>query len=64
MVQVNDMFFENLTPGNTVQLLDDLKAGNPVKIGPQNGLTNSEGPMGRTSLTEPPLGPQCRDLGA
>ncbi|EOD19723.1 hypothetical protein EMIHUDRAFT_242709 [Emiliania huxleyi CCMP1516] len=39
-------------------------AGNPVKIGPQNGLTNSEGPMGRTSLIEPPLGPQCRDLGA
>jgi len=64
MVQVNDMFFENLTTESTVQLLDNLKAGNPVKIGPQNGLTNSEGPMGRTSLIEPPLGPQCRDLGA
>eukprot|EP00965_Chrysotila_dentata_P036868 1227120-Pleurochrysis_carterae.AAC.1 len=25
-----------------------------VRIGPQNGLNNSEGPMGRTSLTEPP----------
>ncbi len=62
MVQINDFFFENLTPETTVKLLDDLKAGNPVKIGPQNGLRNSEGPMGRTSLTGTPSGPQCRDL--
>jgi len=64
MVQINDMFFENLTPENTIALLDNLKEGRPVKIGPQNGLTNSEGPMGRTSLTEPPSGPYCRDLNA
>ena len=62
MVQINDFFFENLTPETTVKLLDDLKAGNPVTIGPQNGLRNSEGPMGRTSLTGTPSGPQCRDL--
>jgi len=62
MIQVNDMFFEDLTPETTRKLLDDLKAGNPVKIGPQNGRINSLGPMGRTSLTEPPSGPYCREL--
>ena len=64
MVQINDWFFEDLTPETTVKLLDDLKAGRPVKIGPQNGRIHSEGPMGRTSLTGPPTGPQCRDLSA
>jgi len=62
MIQVNDMFFENLTPENTVTLLDNLAAGNEVVLGPQNGLRHSEGPMGRTSLTEPLDGPYCRDL--
>jgi len=64
MIQVNDMFFENLTPENTVKLLDDLAAGNEVVVGPQNGLKHSEGPMGRTSLTEPLAAPYCRDLSA
>ena len=62
MAQINDFFFENLTPQTTTKLLDDLKAGNPVTIGPQNGLRNSEGPLGRTSLTGPASGPYCRDL--
>jgi len=64
MVQINDWFFEDLTPETTIKLLDDLKAGRPVKIGPQNHRVHSEGPMGRTSLTGPPSGPQCRDLSA
>ena len=55
---------EDLTPETTIKLLDDLKAGRPVKIGPQNHRVHSEGPMGRTSLTGPPSGPQCRDLSA
>merc|ERR1712164_162855 len=42
MVQINDLFFENLTPENTITLLDNLKEGRPVTIGPQNGLKNSE----------------------
>lgn len=62
MVQINDMFFEDLTPENTVKLLDDLTAGQPVVVGPQNGRKHSLGPMGRTSLTEPPTGPICREL--
>lgn len=64
MVQINDWFFEDLTPETTVQLLDDLKAGRAVKVGPQNHRIHSEGPMGRTSLTGEPSGPQCRDLSA
>lgn len=63
-VQINDWFFEDLTPESTVKLLDDLKAGRPVKIGPQNDRIHSEGPMGRTSLIGPASGPQCRDLTA
>ena len=62
MVQINDMFFENLTPENTVALLDNLKAGKEVMVGPQNGLKHSLGPMGRTSLIGEPTGPQCREL--
>jgi len=62
MIQVNDFFFEDLTPENTVTLLDDLKEGRPVKIGPQNGRKNSLGPMGRTSLEGEPSGPYCREL--
>ena len=62
MVQINDWFFEDLTPATTVKLLDDLKAGRPVKIGPQNDRIHSEGPMGRTSLIGEASGPQCRDL--
>jgi len=62
MVQINDMFFEDLTPETTVKLLDNLAAGKPVVVGPQNGRKHSLGPMGRTSLTEPPTGPFCREL--
>lgn len=64
MIQINDMFFEDLTPETTVQLLDNLKDGKEVTIGPQNGRKHCLGPMGRTSLTEPPNGPYCRELPA
>lgn len=64
MIQVNDMFFENLDPANTIKLLDNLAAGNEVVVGPQNGLKHSEGPMGRTSLVGEAPGPYCRDLEA
>lgn len=62
LAQINDYFFEDLTPQSVVKLLDDLKAGNPVKIGPQNARVHSLGPLGRTSLKSPPKGPYCRDL--
>jgi NADH-quinone oxidoreductase subunit E len=42
MVQINDDFYEDLTPETFNKLLDDLAAGRPVKIGPQNGRLSSE----------------------
>jgi NADH dehydrogenase (ubiquinone) flavoprotein 2 len=50
MVQINDDFFEDLTPESTKKLLRDLREGKPVKVGPQTERRNSEGPLGRTSL--------------
>ncbi len=42
MVQINQDYYEDLTPENFNALLDNLAAGKPVKVGPQNGRTNSE----------------------
>ena len=52
MVQINDDYYEDLTPENFEKLLDDLAAGRPVKIGPQNGRMTSEPEGGLTTLTE------------
>lgn len=35
VVQINDDYFEDLTPENFLKILDNLKAGKPVKIGSQ-----------------------------
>ena len=37
MVQINDDYYEDLTPENFAKLLDDLAAGRPVKTGSQTG---------------------------
>jgi NADH-quinone oxidoreductase subunit E len=42
MVQINDDYYEDLTPENFAKLLDDLKAGRPVKTGSQIGRVSSE----------------------
>lgn len=42
MVQINQDYYEDLTPDSLNKLLDDLAAGRPVKIGPQNGRRASE----------------------
>ncbi len=42
MVQINDDYYEDLTPENFNMLLDNLAEGNPVKTGPQNGRKSSE----------------------
>ncbi|MGR7997574.1 MULTISPECIES: NADH-quinone oxidoreductase subunit NuoE [unclassified Xanthobacter] len=55
MVQINDDYFEDLTPENFEALLDNLAAGRPVKIGPQNGRHGSEPLGGPTALTDPAL---------
>ncbi len=52
MVQINDDYFEDLTPDNFAKLLDDLKAGRPVTIGSQIGRVSSEPEGGElTALT-------------
>ena len=51
MVQINDDYYEDLTPENFAKLLDDLAAGRPVKTGSQTGRLGSEPVGGLTSLT-------------
>ena len=51
MVQINDDYFEDLTPENFNTLLDDLAAGREVKVGSQSGRTTSEPATGLTTLT-------------
>lgn len=52
MVQINDDYYEDLTPQNFEKLLDDLAAGREVKTGSQIGRVTSEPVGGLTSLTE------------
>ncbi len=47
MVQINDDYYEDLTPENFAKLLDDLAAGRPVKTGSQIGRVSSEPRAGR-----------------
>ena len=52
MAQINDDYYEDLTPENFAALIDDLVAGRPVKTGSQIGRISSEpqgGPL--TALT-------------
>ena len=54
MMQVNnEWFYEDLTPANTVALLEQFKRGDEPRKGPQIDRNHSEGPMGRTSLLDP-----------
>jgi len=52
MVQINDDYYEDLTPENFGKLIDDLAAGRPVHIGSQTGRVGSEPTGGLTSLTD------------
>ena len=52
MVQINDDYYEDLTPENFAKLIDDLAAGRPVHIGSQSGRVGSEPTGGLTSLTD------------
>jgi len=57
MMQINDDFYEDLTPETTIKVLIDLAAGKKTKPGPQSERYSSE-PAGKlTSLTETPPGP-------
>ena len=50
MVQINDDYYEDLTPENFEKLLDDLAADRPVHVGSQIGRRTSEPVGGLTSL--------------
>jgi NADH-quinone oxidoreductase subunit E len=51
MVQINEDYYEDLTPENFAKLLDDLAASRPVRTGSQVRRVSSEPIGGLTSLT-------------
>jgi NADH-quinone oxidoreductase subunit E len=55
MVQINDDYYEDLTPENFEKLLDDLAAGRPVKPGSQIGRRSSEPEGAVNTLQDPTL---------
>jgi len=52
MVQINDDYFEDLTPELLISVLETLKGGGTPKIGSQAGRVTSEPEGGLTTLTE------------
>ncbi|KAF0684631.1 Aste57867_23435 [Aphanomyces stellatus] len=68
MVQINDDFYENLTPETTRQLLDACKKNQPPPMNkwgslPMNGQLSCEGPQGKPALKwaeHPPAGFRMR----
>lgn len=62
MIQINDLYYEDLTVEDTHEILNDLKAGRVPKPGPRSGRFASEPVTGLTSLTTPHPGPgfKCR----
>lgn len=57
MVQLNDDYYECLTPATTIELLEACKKDKPPPMGkwgslPMNGQVSCEGPLGKTSLFE------------
>ncbi len=55
MVQINDDYYEDLTPENFNKLLDDLAAGKKVNVGSQAGRKSSEPEGDVKTLTDPAL---------
>ena len=63
MMQIDDDFYEDLSPETACKIVDDLLAGKPLIPGPQSGLRKkAEGPQGKTSLFETPTGPFAPNL--
>jgi NADH-quinone oxidoreductase subunit E len=54
MVQINDDFYEDLTPASLEKILDELAAGRQPKIGPQVDRLNSAPEGGMTTLKDIP----------
>jgi NADH-quinone oxidoreductase E subunit len=54
MVQINDDFYEDLTPESLGKVLDELAAGRKPKVGPQIDRLNSAPVGGMTTLKDLP----------
>jgi NADH-quinone oxidoreductase subunit E len=52
MMQINDNYYEDLTPEKTKEILQTLKAGKKVTVGSQAGRKGSMAVTGPTSLEE------------
>lgn len=52
MVQINDDYYEDLTPENITVLLDDLRAGRAPSVGSQKGRKGSMAIMGPTTMQD------------
>ncbi|KAJ8653573.1 hypothetical protein O0I10_010720 [Lichtheimia ornata] len=58
VMAINDDYYEDLTPETTKALLDNIKAGKPIKAGPQTGRHTCEPAPGvYTTLNSEPYGP-------
>ena len=55
MAQINDYFYEDLTPESLGQIIDDFRAGKAPKAGSYAGRHSSEPAGAVTSLTDPAL---------
>ncbi|TDQ80547.1 NADH dehydrogenase subunit E [Dongia mobilis] len=55
MVQINDDFYEDLTPETLGKVLDELAAGRKPQTGPQNGRRASMAEGGPTTLKDIPI---------
>lgn len=62
MVQINDDYYEDLTPEVLLSILDRLKAGEAVEPGPQNGRQCSE-PLGGPQTLQTGPAPQIKQDG-
>jgi NADH dehydrogenase (ubiquinone) flavoprotein 2 len=61
MIQMNDDYYECLTPKSTIEILDACTAGAAPPMGkwgslPMNGQVSCEGPLGKTSLLDDQVG--------
>ena len=54
MVQINDLYYEDLTPERMAEMIDDLRAGKQVTMGSQTGRQGSAPPGGPQTLLETP----------
>jgi NADH dehydrogenase (ubiquinone) flavoprotein 2 len=60
MIQLNDDYYESLTPKTVIELIEACKAGKPPPMGkwgslPMNGQLSCEGPRGKTTLFTIPV---------